>query len=695
VFRPPPVVVALTLAIIATLWTALIYDARIAAGSVLTALVVALVWFLVRETKRGNVAERERHEDALRLIVDNDPLPKFVYCPDTLRLLAVNNPALELYGYSREQFLEMKVTDFHPADGRGGFDEFLRAPVGGATTQRQQMAWQHRTSEGHLIEVEIFLRRLSYHGYDAVLASVLDITEQRQAEKERDENREFLNSVIENVPVTIFVKEVREQRYILVNRAAEQLWGVSREKLIGRTAHDIFPKETAELITEGDAEVLNSPQKLFGADQVIQTPHNGVRSVRTRLLGIRHSKGGLQYLVGVIEDLTERKSIEEQLRQAQKMEALGNMTGGVAHDFNNLLTVVIGNLELLQLHLAGDSAAERIVETILQAGERGADLTRQMLAFSRRQPLQPKPTDVNHLIRNTTRLLARTLGENITMDVRLGSELPTVLIDESQLSAAVVNVAINARDAMPRGGTLTVTTHTIELDESYAACHAEVAAGAYVAIDMTDTGTGMPPEILGRIFDPFFTTKAVGKGTGLGLSMAYGFLKQSGGHISVYSEVGRGTTFKLYLPLAVPLALAPQVGADENGEMRGAASGEIILAVDDNADVRATVAVQLRQLGYQVLEAANAKAALEILDSGGRIDLLFTDVIMPGGIDGKELAKQARVKRPDLKVLFTSGFPGGSLARSGDYDENDVLLSKPYRQRDLARSVRDVLRQHA
>jgi nitrogen-specific signal transduction histidine kinase len=392
--------------------------------------------------------------------------------------------------------------------------------------------------------------------------------------------------------------------------------------------------------------------------------------------------------LGVVEDITERKAVEDQLRQAQKMEAVGNLTGGVAHDFNNLLTVIMGNLDLLQEEVAGNRSVEQRIEAILQASERGADLTRHMLAFSRRQPLQAKAIDVNALIARATRLLGRTLGENVSVEVCTAADLPAALVDASQLETALLNVAINARDAMPDGGTLTISTRVAELDEDYAARHPGVVAGAYLGIDIADSGTGIPPDVLEHIFEPFYTTKPVGQGTGLGLSMVYGFVKQSGGHINAYSEPGLGTVFKLFLPLAEPAA--PTGEAESSAPPATLPQGhEVILVVEDNPDLRAAVVLQLRDLGYQVREADNAHAALQILDAPDRIDLLFTDMIMPGGINGKELATKARARRGDLKVLFTSGFPGTSSSLGAQLDAGDVLLGKPYRKHDLANAIRE------
>jgi CheY-like chemotaxis protein len=313
-----------------------------------------------------------------------------------------------------------------------------------------------------------------------------------------------------------------------------------------------------------------------------------------------------------------------------------------------------------------------------------------MLAFSRRQPLQAKELDVNALIATTLRLLSRTLGENISIDVHTTPDPSVALVDPSQLQTALLNIAINARDAMPEGGTLTIGTRITELDEAYVAQHPGVTPGSYVGIEMADTGVGMAPELLERIFEPFFTTKAAGQGTGLGLSMVYGFIKQSGGHINVYSEVGRGTVFKLFLPLAK--SAAPRPGLQSTAPRAVRSSGtEVILAVEDNPDIRATVVRQLRDLGYRVHEADSADSALQILDTAAPIDLLFTDMIMPGGLNGKELATKARAKRADLRVLFTSGFPGTSAGHGAQLEPGDVLLSKPYHKRDLAKAVEEAL----
>ncbi|MBI1776724.1 MAG: response regulator [Proteobacteria bacterium] len=386
----------------------------------------------------------------------------------------------------------------------------------------------------------------------------------------------------------------------------------------------------------------------------------------------------------------EHRAMERQFAQAQKMEAVGQLTGGVAHDFNNLLTVIMGNLELLEFSLKGRPEDIASLQAALGATLRGAELTRQLLAFSRRQALEPRIVRINKLVKGMTRLLSRTIGENVEISRKTSPDLWPVLVDPTQLESALVNLAVNARDAMPNGGKLTIETANAPLDESYAAQYAEVTAGDYVALSVSDTGIGMPPEIVARVFEPFFTTKEIGKGTGLGMSMVFGFVKQSLGHIKVYSEVGHGTTVRLYLPRAqVQGDAKAQPAPAETPSM--AQSGEVILLVEDDASVRKIAMQNLARFGYQVLDAVDGPTALAVLDRSGRIDLLFTDLIMPGGMDGTELADRARQRRPGLKILFTSGYTEPALASKMLRIDGAAVLPKPYRIADLGRKVREVL----
>jgi CheY-like chemotaxis protein len=372
------------------------------------------------------------------------------------------------------------------------------------------------------------------------------------------------------------------------------------------------------------------------------------------------------------------------------MEAVGQLTGGVAHDFNNLLTVVLGNLELLRDVAGADRAGRPFIDIAIRAGERGAELTQRLLAFSRRHPLQPAATDVNAAIAGAIELIRRTLREDIAVSTALDHGTWRAMIDPGQLENALVNLAVNAQDAMPAGGELTIESGNVRLDTDYARRNAEVPSGDYVMIAVTDSGIGMPQDVLRRAFEPFFTTKDVGKGSGLGLSMIYGFAKQSGGHVKIYSEVGHGTTVRIYLPrlAADDEEDAPQPAAAAPARATG---GETILAVEDDPDVRQYVTHALRRAGYAVLEAENGPAALEILEGGIAIDLLFTDVIMPGGMNGRDLADRAAAIRPRLKVLFSSGYSENAIIHHGRLDKGVSFLGKPYTRDDLARKVREVL----
>jgi PAS domain S-box-containing protein len=410
-------------------------------------------------------------------------------------------------------------------------------------------------------------------------------------------------------------------------------------------------------------------------------------SVSATISPIKDQSGRITHFIGIQEDITQRRALEDQLRQAQKMEAVGQLTGGLAHDFNNLLTVSIGNLDLLQEEFEANPRAREMLRLALGASLRGAELTRQLLAFSRRQSLEPKVFDLNGLVAGTTDLLRRTLGEQIEIELTLADGLQPALADPAQVESALVNVAINARDAMPNGGRLTIETAKKRLDARYAAQNVEVAVGDYVMLAVSDTGTGIPPEILDKVFEPFFTSKE--KGTGLGLSMVYGFAKQSGGHVKISSEVGHGTTVRLYLPQAGSDATSSSADPVEAVDDRPC--GATVLVVEDDADVRNVAVSQLTALGYRVVEAADGKAALKLLGEGRSVDLLFTDVMMPGGMSGPDLAREARMHRPALKVLFTSGYAEAALGNGARVGEIGGLISKPYRKEDLGRKVREAL----
>ena len=403
------------------------------------------------------------------------------------------------------------------------------------------------------------------------------------------------------------------------------------------------------------------------------------------------SQVSIEQLKALIEEkdrlLCEKNVADLQLRQAQKMQAVSQLTGGIAHDLNNILTVITGTIEILAEGVADRPELLAITRMIDQAGARGADLTQRLLAFARKQPLHPREVDVNALVIEAANLLRPMLGEQVEAHLMLGAGTSRALIDPRQLTSAILNLALNARDAMENGGKLTIETGNVALDDSYAAVNGDVTAGKYVVVTVTDSGHGIPAGILEHVFEPFFTTKDVGKGSGLGLSMVYGFVKQSNGHIRIESEEGRGTTVRIYLPQAIGVAEPVEPAGTSSIE----GGRETILVVEDDHLVRTFVLGQIQSLGYSTLAAVNAAEALAVIDGPQEIHLLFTDMIMPGSMNGRQLADQALQRRASLKILFTSGYSNETIIHHGHLDAGVLLLAKPYRKSDLARMIRAAL----
>jgi PAS domain S-box-containing protein len=634
--------------------------------------------------------QRLRDKDAQLMTALNNMAQGLLMFDPQKRLILCNSRYVEMYGLSPDVVKPgctiQELLQHHKQVGSLSEDvDQYCAVLDAAIAEGKTTSTMENTTNGRTIHT--VSRPMADRGW---VTTHEDVTERISAQRERDRNRDLLNLIVENVPVTIFVKNAGDRRFILVNRACENEWGLPRSEILCKTAYEIFPRTTADEINEGDERLLKYSKPLYLDEHAIEMPRKGVRFVRSKRFVVRSTDYANQYLVGVVEDVTDRKTSEERLRQAQKMETIGNLTGGLAHDFNNLLTVIIGNLDLLQELTKNNPDQKRLVELVLEASLRGAELTRQLLAFSRRQPLQPNITDLDDLIGKTARLLTRVLSENIRLNVQLEPNVGSILVDEAQMESALINMAVNARDAMPNGGTLTIKTSRLRADGRCANRPAELVPGEYSVIEMSDTGHGMPPEVLARIFEPFFTTKPAGKGTGLGLSMVYGFVRQSGGYVSAESAVGKGTILKLYFPCSE--AAAAQTSADgARQDLTPAARTELILTVDDNPTVLATAVLQLEALGYQTLAAHNAETALEMLDRDAKVDVLFTDIVMPGTINGKELAKLARIKRPGLKVVYASGFPGVESTAGIDVDLDAPLITKPYRKSDLERVLNATL----
>ncbi len=487
----------------------------------------------------------------------------------------------------------------------------------------------------------------------------------------------------------------------LANGALWDFLGTPERARGGLTIEDIlytddraaFLTSAGELI-RGNVPSIKQELRYAGAEGRVL---HGATSVAL----LRNSANEIEQIILQIVDITSKKQAARQLEQAQKMEAIGQMTGGLAHDFNNLLTVVIGNLELLEGKLANDDRGARRLAEAISAARKGSELTKQMLAFARKQVLEPREIKINDLVNGIAPLISRSIGETIQFKAIAMAGEPKALIDPSQLESAILNLAINARDAMPKGGLLTIETQPTYLDQDYAAKYPEVKPGHYVMVAVSDTGTGMPAELLDKVFQPFFTTKENGKGSGLGLAMVYGFIKQSGGHINVYSEVGHGTAIKMYLPRKfAPGEAAPVVaGVVAAPEPEAVAVAEVappsrtkILVVEDQEAVRAVACGFLEDFGYDVVEAEDGLQALARLQEHPDINLMFSDVVMPGGLNGFDLAQAASGIRPGLKVVHTSGYPKGAMVHQEEprFREGFIIM-KPYRREDLQKIIRDAL----
>jgi PAS domain S-box-containing protein len=474
-------------------------------------------------------------------------------------------------------------------------------------------------------------------------------------------------------------------------------WNAGAERIKGYAASEIIGKHFSTFYTEED-RASGLPERALATaleagkfeNENWRVRKDGTRFWASVLIDpIRDPAGQLLGFAKITRDMTERRAIQEQLHQSQKMEAIGHLTGGVAHDFNNLLTVILGNLDSLWRQLPANETRLRLcVDQATRGAQRAAALTSQLLAFARRQPLNPKPTDVNRLVAGVSDLIRRSLGESVAVESVLGAGLWKVEVDPHQLESALLNLAVNARDAMPQGGKLTIETANAHVDERYAIRYPEVAAGQYALICVTDTGVGMSSEVMARAFDPFFTTKPIGQGTGLGLSQVFGFVKQSGGHIKLYSELGQGTTVKIYLPRLTAADIVhdePEPSVEPRGDAQ-----ETVLVVEDEDDVRVYSTETLRDLGYTVLDARDGPEALRVLEEHPEVSLLFTDVGLPG-MNGRQLVDAACKQRPGLKVLFTTGYARNAIVHQGRIDPGVELLVKPFTRAQLATRLRAVL----
>ena len=542
---------------------------------------------------------------------------------------------------------------------------------------------------GRAIPCDVFEQPIEYGGQAAILSVARDITERKRAERELEALLRLHQSTTATMPSSLLVLDAG-LNVLMANQHYLEESGVGAAEVVGKNIADVFPASL--LAQESLLERIRSVAGVGGQDEElgIRLPSSDSpnRCLNIRVRGIRALDRGQPAVLVVIDDVTQQRKLEEQLRQSAKMEAVGKLAGGIAHDFNNVLTGITGYTHFLLRDAASGSDATRDLTRIRELADRAASLTAQLLAFSRKQPLSPVPLDLNAFVKGMLDLLRRLTYESIELAFAAAADLGTVRVDPGQFEQVLLNLVVNARDAMPNGGELTIETANVTFDEGYAKGHAQVSPGPYVLLAVSDSGCGMDEETRERIFEPFFTTKEMGKGTGLGLATVYGIVKQHGGHVWVYSEVGQGTTFKIYLPRVDVEAQALPVRDEGTSVPRGA---ETILVVEDDAAVLGIVQRVLEAKGYQVLSAANPDEAEAMIEErGGQFALLLTDLVMPGR-SGQELFQRLAAERPSLKVLYMSGYTDNTIMHQGVLEPGAAFIQKPFGPDALARKVREVL----
>ncbi len=587
-----------------------------------------------------------------------------------------------VFGHSPEESrrnLEFWKTHVHPDDR----ERVLRTTQ--TAMDRRQQTWKDDyrflRSDGSTAHVEDSGYIIYDHQGNPVrfVGGMTDISARKEAEDKLTQQAALLDLARD----AIIVHDI-DQRVLFWNKGAERIYGWTAEEAAGRSLRELLYGDDYNSNLRAYVAAVVATGEWSG--EIAQRRRDGsCITVDARCSLMRDVDGSPRSILSINSDITARLAVEEQLRQAQKLEAIGQLTGGLAHDFNNLLTVILGNAEVLVDRLSDDKNLRRLAEMSWAAAQRGAELVHRLLAFARRQALEPQVVDLNSLLNGLDALLRRTISQDIEIEFLQPADLWKALVDPAQLETAILNLCINARDAMPCGGRLTIETANISLDEHFADWKADAASGQYVMMTISDTGTGMEPNVLARAFEPFFTTKEAGKGSGLGLSMVFGFAKQSNGHVKIHSRPGAGTTIKMYLPRAAQADKEITSSPSRSKLPRGS---ETILLVDDNELVRTYAATQLASLGYKLVSASSGQEALDTLREITDIDLLFTDVVMPGRLSGLHLAEEARIIRPNLPILFTSGYADNA---QGDLGFGIHFLRKPYRPSELAVKVRLML----
>lgn len=633
----------------------------------------------VVERRETETALRES-EDQLRLVTDNLPIQiglvdseeRFVWC---------NNVLCEWMARPREEIIGRKQDKIDsPADYKA-IEPWVRAVLSGERTENEFTVDYPDGVTRHVLRVSV-----PAFGPDGQVTGyyffIRDITERKKAEQALREYSDRLELITDNLPALIAYVDA-DERYRFVNRRCCEWYASELEDIVGRRVAEIH-RDNYDKFEDRFHRVRDDGQIEF--EDRLTYPDGVTRDIRATYLPHKAPDGTVLGFFSLVEDITAFRQAEERARQSQKMEAVGQLTGGVAHDFNNLLAVIIGNAEMLVEDIGEDDPSPK---AILRAARRGTELTQRLLAFSRRQPLDPQPVALGDLVDGMSGLLGRTLGESVEIAISREAGLWPAMADAGQVENALLNLAINARDAMPGGGRLTLECMNARLDEACMDGNADTTPGDYTVLAVSDSGSGMPPSVLEHVFEPFFTTKEVGQGTGLGLSMIYGFAKQSGGHVTIYSEEGKGTTVKLYLPRSAEGAV-PCGPADLADLPRG--RGETVLLLEDDDDVRALAVRILEGMGYRTIAAARAEAAEEALAGAERVDLLLSDVVLPGAMNGPDFARKAREIKPSLKILFMSGYPAEAARRNGFADLGGApLLKKPLERRQLAEALHEAL----
>jgi two-component system, cell cycle sensor histidine kinase and response regulator CckA len=628
--------------------------------------------------------ETKESAASFRLLFLNHPQPMWVYDLETLEFLEVNEAAVATYGYSRDEFLEMRITDIRPAEE---IPRRLEDTARNRPELERAGEWRHRRRNGHTLEVEVTSHALRFAGRNASLVVVRDVSEQKRALEALRQAEQKYRKVFEEAIVGIF-QSAPEGRYLDANPAMARMFGYDSPRELMESITDIprqvyvDPKRREEFarLMEQQGVVQNFECQVYRKDGSKMWLSVHARVIREKGVVIRYE--------GMNEDITELKLLQEQLVQAQKMEAVGRLAGGVAHDFNNAIAVIFGYSALLKERVPASEVVNRYIDEINKAGQRAASLTRQLLAFSRKQVIQPAVLDLNAVVAETEKMLQRLIGEDIKTTLVRAHDLGRVKADPGQIEQILMNLAVNARDAMPQGGKLVIETANADLDETTAIRFPFVKPGRYVLLSVSDTGCGMDRETQAHIFEPFFTTKGPGKGTGLGLSTVYGIVKQSEGYIWVYSELGKGTNFKIYLPR---VEQTPQPLVRPENESACPRGSETILLVEDEEQLRRLTRYCLAECGYNVVDVPNGEAAIRAVSQhNGAIHLLLTDVIMPG-ISGRELAESLMLSRPEMRTLYMSGYTADLVAQHGVLDAGTALLDKPFTREALLQKVRRAL----